>query len=195
MALKAGELAAVNLDLPSAITLVLGKIPAILGLRDLARELRRFDLRFFDHLETFVLATAHAHALCLAATARPESIGDLSARASALRDLLYSDADALAKRGLVNKTGLKKLRTPSGYKNLAFDRLGLAVLLRESWTTINGQRVFTLFFRTYDEVRRAVCYLRWNEGDANRIAPSLYVRRRKRPKALAPAATQVDVTA
>jgi hypothetical protein len=35
-------------------------------------------------------------------------------------------------------------------------------------------RAFTLFFRAYDETRRAVNYLRWHEGDADELAPSLY---------------------
>ncbi len=35
-------------------------------------------------------------------------------------------------------------------------------------------RAFTLFFRAYDETRRAVSYLRWHDGDADDLAPSLY---------------------
>ena len=37
-------------------------------------------------------------------------------------------------------------------------------------------RAFTLFTRVYDEVRRAVVYLRWVHGDADRLVPSLYVK-------------------
>lgn len=37
-------------------------------------------------------------------------------------------------------------------------------------------RVFTLFQRAYDQVRRAVTYLRWEQGDAEHFAPSLYAR-------------------
>jgi hypothetical protein len=44
-------------------------------------------------------------------------------------------------------------------------------------TTANRLRAFTLFMRTYDEVRRAVTYLRWKEDDADDIAPSLYAGR------------------
>jgi hypothetical protein len=40
-------------------------------------------------------------------------------------------------------------------------------------------RCFTLFARAYDEIRRAVVYLRWHEGDADDIAPSIYAARRK----------------
>jgi transcriptional regulator with XRE-family HTH domain len=36
------------------------------------------------------------------------------------------------------------------------------------------KRAFTLFMRAYDQVQRAVTYLRWNEGDADDLAPSLY---------------------
>lgn len=36
------------------------------------------------------------------------------------------------------------------------------------------RRTFTLFVRAYDEVRRAITYLRWHEGDADVIIPSLY---------------------
>ena len=38
-------------------------------------------------------------------------------------------------------------------------------------------QAFTLMMRAYDEVRRAVSYLRWAEGDADEIAPSLYAGR------------------
>ena len=42
------------------------------------------------------------------------------------------------------------------------------------------RRVFTLFFNAYDEARRGVAYLRWKEGDADEIAPSLLRGRGKR---------------
>lgn len=35
-------------------------------------------------------------------------------------------------------------------------------------------RAFTKFAIDYDKVRRAIAYLRWNENDADKIAPSLY---------------------
>ena len=36
------------------------------------------------------------------------------------------------------------------------------------------QRAFTLFIRAYDEVRRALSFLRWHEKDVESILPSLY---------------------
>ncbi len=40
-----------------------------------------------------------------------------------------------------------------------------------------NQRAFTLAVNTYDEVRRAVAFLRWHEGDADSLAPSLWAGR------------------
>jgi hypothetical protein len=51
------------------------------------------------------------------------------------------------------------------------------------------QRNFTLFANAYDQVRRAISYLRWNEDDIDDIAPSLYAGRgtgRKKPDAPQP---------
>lgn len=42
------------------------------------------------------------------------------------------------------------------------------------------RRAFTHFVRTYEEVRRAIAYLRFDEGDADDIAPSLYAGRARR---------------
>ena len=35
---------------------------------------------------------------------------------------------------------------------------------------------FTLFANSYDQLRRAVTYLRWEQGDADAILPSLWAR-------------------
>jgi hypothetical protein len=65
----------------------------------------------------------------------------------------------------------------------AADELLVAVGLREQGpeqsheATEHRQRAFTLLVKTYDEVRRGVGYLRWRQGDADEIAPSLYAGR------------------
>lgn len=43
-------------------------------------------------------------------------------------------------------------------------------------------KAFTLFMRAYDECRRGVSHLRWHQGDAADIVPSLYPRRGGQPK-------------
>jgi hypothetical protein len=40
-------------------------------------------------------------------------------------------------------------------------------------------RAFRLVVRTYNQARRAVTYLRWDEGDADLIVPSLFAHRRR----------------
>ena len=35
-------------------------------------------------------------------------------------------------------------------------------------------QAFVLLSRTYSEVRRAITYLRWRSGDADKVAPDLY---------------------
>lgn len=41
-------------------------------------------------------------------------------------------------------------------------------------------QAFTVFARAYDETRRGVSYLRWHEGDAHLLVPSLYPHRPRR---------------
>jgi hypothetical protein len=43
-------------------------------------------------------------------------------------------------------------------------------------------QAFTLFYRAYEQTRRGVTFLRWDEGDAQGIVPSLYPRRGRRPE-------------
>ena len=45
----------------------------------------------------------------------------------------------------------------------------------EPEASVMRRRAFTMFVRAYDQVRRAVGYLRWNDGDADEIAPPLGV--------------------
>jgi hypothetical protein len=64
------------------------------------------------------------------------------------------------------------------------DRLARMIGQREqgaqSPATDLRRRAFTLLVQTYEETRRLVSYLRWYEGDAERIAPSLWAGRGRR---------------
>lgn len=67
------------------------------------------------------------------------------------------------------------------------DRLTDALGIREQGpvtvpeASLMRHRAYALFVKTYDEVRRIVGYLRWHEGDADEIAPSLYKGRYRKP--------------
>jgi hypothetical protein len=54
-------------------------------------------------------------------------------------------------------------------------------------------RAFTAFVKAYDQIRRAVIYWRWDQGDADHIAPSLYAGRGNgKKKRAAPATTPAE---
>jgi hypothetical protein len=57
-------------------------------------------------------------------------------------------------------------------------------------TALVRDQAFTLFVNKYDQVRRAVTYVRWDEGDADEYAPSLYAGRGPRRRE---SATVVEV--
>lgn len=215
--LEVNDLVTINIDLPGAVATTVGKLSGILALRESAKALPGFDISTFDQLETYTLATGHAHTLYMGASGAPEAIVALNERAMKLRNTLYSDAVALATRGLIGGDRIGEFKANIGYKNLAFDLMALAGVIRGSWDKIAGktaittddldqaeligdqlvsavgsrehtpanvaeatqqrQRNFTLFLNAYDQVRRAVGFLRWNERDADRIAPSLYAGR------------------
>ena len=62
-------------------------------------------------------------------------------------------------------------------------QLTLAVSVREQAPRIGAQaqtqrqRNFTLFSRSYDQVRRAISFLRWDHDDLDQICPSLFAGR------------------
>lgn len=222
-ALSANDLLPINVDIPTAVTTAVGALPEILNFRArILNELPQFDLTMLESLEMYTLATGQAHALYLAASTPPEHLTKLADEGAALRDTLFTDATALAKRGLLSGDRLGESRVSTGYKNVAFDLLGLSAMMRQNWQTITmrtavqlseldraewiaeqiisevgareqapqsaaetsqqRQRAFTLFARAYDQVRRAITYLRWNEEDVDDVAPSLYAGRRNRKK-------------
>jgi hypothetical protein len=49
--------------------------------------------------------------------------------------------------------------------------------VRLATVALERQKAYTLFMDAYDQVRRAIHFLRWNEDDADTIAPSLYAGR------------------
>lgn len=136
LALEPDDLILINIDVPTAVTTALGSLPEIIALRERAKAAPEFQLTNIDELGTYARATMHAHGEWLAATTPPEALQALNDEGLALRDLLYSDATALSKRGLVNGAPLAEFKKGVGYKNLATDLVGLASLLRHRWSEI-----------------------------------------------------------
>ncbi|MEI8255415.1 MAG: hypothetical protein WCJ30_07040 [Deltaproteobacteria bacterium] len=84
---------------------------------------------------------------------------------SGLTDALLSEAESISQRILVIV----------GDRELIPARIAQAAEIR--------QRMFTLCVRRYDTVRRGVGFVRWEQGDADELAPSLYVRGPRTPAA------------
>jgi hypothetical protein len=219
------ELVPVNLDMHGAVTTVLGLLSEIGALRDRVRKLSELDQAVVDGLEEYALAAGEANSRYATAIAPHEDIVALNEEAIRLREILRSDATALATRGLIDPARIAQFKGLTGYKNVAFELIDWTNLLRDCWPTIRGktaltveevrrakdvairlvratgqreqgpavvaeasrlrQQALTLLMNSYDQVRRAVTFLRWNEGDADTIAPSLYAGR-QRSKATAP---------
>jgi hypothetical protein len=210
----------INLDVPTTVTTVLGAWPEILALRAQVAALPSFNIERLDKLRDYALALAHTHGIYRGLAAPPDGVVKLAEQLASIRDMLFADAMALAKRGVFDEARVAKLRSGPGYKNLAFDVVGLVQILRERWTDIanrtgvqqaeldqaaqlaqrlvtlvglkeqapaaaNGvallrQQAFSLLLNAYDEVRRAISFLRWHEQDAESIAPSLWSGRGNR---------------
>jgi hypothetical protein len=82
---------------------------------------------------------------------------------SALTDAMLVDAESLSQR----------IHAQVGYRNLGPARVAEAADLRV--------RFFTICVNRYDQIRRAVTFLRWSEGDVDELVPSLYLRPHKKP--------------
>lgn len=217
LAVPEDDVLTINVDMPLAVSIVLGAWSQLVELRPRIEKLAEFDLPQFDKIEAYAYATAQTHGDYVLATTPTESLPQLYDQGVILRELMVSNAMNLAKHGLLDGEHLKALKGPVGYRNLAVDLTALASFLRQSWTKIAGktpltptdletaailgarllkgvgvkerapitvaetaltrQRAFTLLARAYDQARRAVRYLRWNEDDADQIAPSLYTGR------------------
>jgi len=60
-----------------------------------------------------------------------------------MREQLFADAQGLGRRGLLEASQVDKLRSGVGYKNVAFDVLGLVGLFRERAQALAGKTAVT----------------------------------------------------
>jgi len=139
-AVEVNDLVLINID----VTTARGALPEIMTLRERASKLPKFGIQHFDTLETYALATMHVQGEYVAASTPPEELIALNDQGIALREVLHSDAIALAKRGLMNGARLRNFKTGPGYKISAEDLVGLSSLLRHSWGKIGTKTAITM---------------------------------------------------
>ncbi len=236
-ALSPDRLISIKIDIPRAVSQVLGVLPGLLALRPaIVEHLRQHDVAALDRLESYALAAWYAHLQWLSSGGAENALKPLLAEAAALRENLLGDAEALARRGLLDADAVAEIRAGHGHIDTANDLVALSALFGGSWSDIAGKtaatedevkrageigpqllaalgvrehgkgpgpteaadkraRAFALLAHAYDQTRRAVAYLRWNEGNAETVAPSLYKGRGGRGAASSDAAPEPEDTA
>lgn len=143
--LASDQLLQVNLEVQQATQTILGALPEIKPFRgQLAEELPKFDLNQFDRLEDYALALIYVQSRYAMATQPPNDLGELSAEAGKLRDILAADAHTLSLRGLFDARKVAALRGGNGYKNLAQDLQSLATELEAVLPSIQGKGATTI---------------------------------------------------
>src|SRR6476620_10339641 len=110
-ALSPEEVVAVNLDIPSAVTTVLGVAPEVAALKErIGKECPQFETEPILNLEKYALAMSHAHTLYLMASQPVDLLTPLVEEGTKLRETLFADATALVQRQLLNGQQLKDLK-------------------------------------------------------------------------------------
>jgi hypothetical protein len=133
-------LSPILIDIPTAVTTVLGALPRIRELRpEIVETLRRFDLSEFDRLEQYTLAVSHAHALHRAAHGPRLPLSGMGRELVQVRDMLLSDARSLASHRLIGGERLAGCRATPGYRALAYDVLMLVEVLKEAWDQVHDR--------------------------------------------------------
>jgi len=134
------ELVKVNLDASAALQTILGVLPRVKALREqIVRELPAFDIASFDRLEDYALAFGVTQTAFLMATKPPSELRPLTEEAVQLRETLLKDAQALARRSLIDGAQLARLKGVNGYKNIAQDLQILSSILSAAWPIIQGK--------------------------------------------------------
>ncbi|HEX9640144.1 MAG TPA: hypothetical protein VGB13_02390 [Candidatus Krumholzibacteria bacterium] len=121
------------------VATVIGSVPEIRDQRAEVAKLPGFDMRRFDNLEGLAFALGHAHAAYRAASSPEDNVAELAADLADVRDTLHADAGALAQRGFLDKLRVSKMKTGNGYKDVAFDVLGLVEVFRNHWANVQSR--------------------------------------------------------
>jgi hypothetical protein len=95
-------------------------------------------------MEDYALALSVAQTAYLVATEPPSDLQPLTDEAIELRETLLRDAQALARRKLIDGAQLSNLKGVNGYKNIAQDLNILSMILQAAWPNIQGKSGTTL---------------------------------------------------
>ncbi len=142
-AIPEDEFATINIDFHNAVTTVLGVLSKIAELQQSILALPTIDPHFVTGLSDYAMAAGQANNYYTIATTPAEDILAMNDRAMKMRENFRSDATALANRGLIDPNRLAGFKGLVGYKNVAFELMGYADLMRDCWATIQGKTPIT----------------------------------------------------
>lgn len=138
-AVKSADLLAVNVNVASAVITVRGAAPRLQARRaEIEKIWRSFDFTTFDKIEAYAMATQHAESVYMYASQPSASMPELQRQASETINVLLADASALSHRGFIDPKRLEDVRVGPGYKDTAFQLLGVVNLLREVLPRVAG---------------------------------------------------------
>jgi hypothetical protein len=132
-----------NIDVHAAIATVLGSLPEI---RELGEQLSKLPglQETLDELEDYAFAAGEANSRYVTALTPKEDIVALNEEAVKLRETFRLDAIALVHRGLVDPERLSGFTGHVGYKNVGFELIDWANVMRDSWKDIAGRTALTI---------------------------------------------------
>jgi hypothetical protein len=143
-ALAPEALLCVNLDVHVVVTTVLGAWPKLVSMRpQIAAGLPGFDLARFDRIERLARALMHAHTRRRIAAVPPATSRALAVEIDELRCLLRGDAEALARRGLLDAARLANNERTRGRRARAVELLELVELLHDALPALDGKTAIT----------------------------------------------------
>lgn len=139
-ALDASKVRTVNVEVPIAVSRVLGASPNIWALREEIRiEAPRFQVGVLQKLDSYAYALQEAHVRCLTDKRSPDELRALAEEGRSLRDQLRTDVGPLVSRGLIEGSRLESCVGDNSHKGIATELAMLAMVLLESWPKVKGK--------------------------------------------------------
>ncbi|MGK4005018.1 hypothetical protein WMF31_20495 [Sorangium sp. So ce1036] len=133
------DLVTVYVEVPKAVSSVLGALPHLREMRDeIVRDLPNHPIETLDELEDYALAAWYAD-LLYSTPASELDTKKLTEDAAGLREGLLVAAEALAYRDLLDKQRVADIRKGKGHADLASDLIALAELFRGSWDKVRAK--------------------------------------------------------
>lgn len=136
-AVDAADLSAMNVDVVSAASLVLGVSERILTFRERLAKLPEYDMANVDNLVDYAKATWFIH-LTSQPPIPPAVLDALLVEATALRAKLLMWAVPLVGDGHFTEPAVARIREGAGHKDLASDLVALVGMYRSKWSDVQG---------------------------------------------------------